>query len=214
MMEKFLQEEKKLWKKRYKYVVGLDEAGRGSLAGPVVATAIMIKNPKKIIKNLVCFKGIKDSKKISAQQREKFYKILTSCSDILWATARVSEKKIDKINILEASKLAMIKATKKLISNSQLPISKFFLIIDGNFKLDLIVAQKSIIKADEKIFSCMLAGIISKVTRDRIMKNYAKKFLQYGFDKNKGYPVKKHFLAIKSHNLCLIHRKTFKTNKN
>jgi ribonuclease HII len=208
MIEKFLQEEKKLWKKRYKYVVGLDEAGRGSLAGPVVATAVMIKNPKKLIKNLICFKGMRDSKKTSVQQREKLYKILTSCPDISWATARVSEKKIDKINILEASKLAMIKAIERL------RLKPDFLIIDGNFKLNLLIKQKSIIKADEKVFSCMAAGIISKVFRDRIMKNYSEKFPQYNFDKNKGYPVKKHFIAIKKHSLCSIHRKTFRTIKN
>ena len=213
MMKKILQEEKKLWRKKHNHVIGLDESGRGPLAGPVVAAAVMIK-PSIRVNCLKEFKGIKDSKKLSLRKRQEIYQLLINHNYINWAIGQVSEKKIDKINILEASKLAMIKATKKLISNSQLPISKFFLIIDGNFKLDLIVAQKSIIKADEKIFSCMLAGIISKVTRDRIMKNYAKKFLQYGFDKNKGYPVKKHFLAIKSHNLCLIHRKTFKTNKN
>jgi ribonuclease HII len=206
MMKRILQEEKKLWRKRYKYVIGLDEAGRGPLAGPVVAAAVTIK-PGIRTSFLKEFEGIKDSKKLSPRKRQEIYQLLINHDDINYAVGRVSGKKIDQINILEASKLAMTKAIKKL------KLKPDFLIIDGNFKLDLNVVQKSIIKADEKVFSCMAAGIISKVFRDRIMKNYAKKFPQYGFDKNKGYPVEKHFKAIKKHSFCSIHRKTFKLVK-
>ena len=206
MMKKILQEEKKLWRKKHNHVIGLDESGRGPLAGPVVAAAVMIK-PSIRVNCLKEFKGIKDSKKLSLRKRQEIYQLLINHNYINWAIGQVSEKKIDKINILEASKLAMIKAIKKL------KIKPDFLIIDGNFKLDLNIAQKSIIKADEKILSCMLAGIISKVVRDKIMDKYAKKFPQYGFDKHKGYPVKKHFKAIKKHSFCSIHRKTFKLVK-
>ena len=205
-MKKIFQAEKRLWQKGYKNVIGLDEAGRGPLAGPVIAAAVMIKCNTKI-KNLKHFKEIKDSKKLSAKKRKEIYQTLLKSDCINWAIGQVSEKKIDQINILQASKLAMTKAIKKL------KVKPNFLIIDGNFKLSLNVPQESIVKADEKIFSCMLAGIISKVSRDKIMEKYAKKFPQYGFDKHKGYPVKQHFKAIKKHSFCSIHRKTFKLVK-
>jgi len=193
-----IQEEKRLWKKEYKYVVGLDEAGRGALCGPVVAAAVsIIANCKLQIANL------KDSKKLTPKKREEFYKILTKHPNIEWGIGRVSEKVIDKINILEATKLAMVKAIKKLKRKSD------FLIIDGNFKLNLPIHQKSIIKADEKVFSCMASGIIAKVTRDRIMQNYHKKYPKFGFNQHKGYPTKFHLKMLKKHGPSKIHRKTF-----
>jgi ribonuclease HII len=120
-----------------------------------------------------------------------------------WGIGRVSEKAIDKINILEATKLAMIKAIKKLKRKPD------FLILDGNFKIDLPIPQKSIVKADEKVFSCACAAILAKVWRDRIMQRYHKKFPYYGFDKHKGYPTKYHIKMLKKYGPCEIHRKTF-----
>ena len=197
-MQKILQEERKLWKKGYKRVVCLDESGRGPLAGPVIAAAVsIIANCKLQIANL------KDSKKLTPKKREEFYKILTKHPNIEWRIGRVSEKVIDKINILEATKLAMVKAIKKLKKEPD------FLIIDGNFKLNLPIPQKSIVKADEKVFSCMAAGIIAKVTRDRIMQNYHKKYPCYGFNQHKGYPTKYHIKMLKKHGPSKIHRKTF-----
>ena len=108
---------------------------------------------------------------------------------------------IDKITILEATKLAMIRAIEKLKID--------YLILDGNFKIDLPIPQKSIVKADEKVFSCMASGIIAKVTRDRIMQNYHKKYPQYGFNQHKGYPTKYHIKMLKKHGPSKIHRKTF-----
>jgi len=191
-----LNEEKKLWNKGFKKVACLDEAGRGPLAGPVVASAVMIKNRKFKIEN---FKKIKDSKKLSAKQREKFYselcsiyrpsgryKLLIKHPQIQWGIGMVSEKVIDKINILEATKLAMEKAIKKIKSKPD------FLILDGNMRLKINIPQKSIVKADEKVFSCAAASILAKVTRDRIMQKYHKKYSKYGFDKHKGYPTKHH----------------------
>ncbi len=237
MMMKFLQEEQKLWKKGYKYVVGLDEAGRGPLAGPVVAAAVILQfsNDKFLIQEQIQNLKIRDSKKLSLEKREEIYKVLTACPKIEWGIARISQKTIDRINIFEATKLAMEKATinliKKLNKNRDKSCSKIhdreildkpcFLILDGNFKLDLIdeklevggkikFRQKPIIKADEKVLSAMIAGIFAKVYRDRIMKNYAKKFPEYGFEKNKGYPTKKHLLAIKKYGPSPTHRKTFK----
>ena len=209
-----LKEEKKLWRKGYRYVVGFDEAGRGPLAGPVVAAAVCLrKNLKtsgelfsaKLAENSSLF--IRDSKRLSPRKREILYKLLTKNPNIKWGIGKVSEKVIDRINILEATKLAMIKAIKKLKRKPD------FLIIDGNFKLNLLIPQKSIIKADEKVFSCAAASIIAKVYRDRIMRRYHKKYSQYGFDKHKGYLTKQHRKMLKKYGPCKIHRKTFRPVK-
>jgi len=209
-------EEKKLWRKGYKRVVCLDEAGRGPIAGPVTAAAVTICPAKFKIQNskFKILREIRDSKKLSAKKRKEFYKLITKNPAIEWGIGKVSEKIIDKINILEATKLAMKKAIQKLKMkhppSGRVPELKIdYLIIDGNFKIDSKIPQKSIIKADEKVFSCSAASIIAKVTRDRIMLNYHKKFPQYGFNQHKGYPTKHHFKMLKKCGPCKIHRKTF-----
>lgn len=189
-------EEKKLWKKGFKIVVGLDEAGRGPLAGPVVAAAVFVKPNSKIL-----LKRINDSKKLSEKQRDFFYEILTNHKDIKWGVGVVSEKTIDEINILEATKLAMIKSFKKLNPD--------FLLLDGNFAVNSIVRQKSIVKGDQKVFSISAASIIAKVTRDRIMEKFHKKYPLYGFNNHKGYPTEAHFANLDKFGPCKIHRKTF-----
>lgn len=207
------REEKKLWRKGYKRVVGLDEAGRGPLAGPVVAAAVIVRQipvvnssgPKKLLQQWQ-IQGIKDSKKLTPEKRAALYKILIKNPDIKWGIGRVSEKVIDKINILEATKLAMKRAVRNLEKKSS---EASFLILDGNFKINTQHPQKSIIKADEKVFSCIAAGIIAKVNRDRIMLRYHIKYSQYGFDKHKGYPTKLHRKMLKKYGPLVIHRKTF-----
>jgi len=190
-------EEKKLLKQGYKLVAGLDEAGRGPLAGPVVAGAVVILDYKKIN-----FKNINDSKKLTEKQREEIYETLIKHPGVRWGVGVVSEKVIDKINILEASKLAMQKAVKNLNPD--------FLLIDGNFKLNKInILQKSVIKGDSKVFSIAAASIIAKVTRDRLMQKYHKKYPQYGFDCHKGYGTRAHFASLEKFGPCKIHRKTF-----
>jgi len=221
-----LREEKKLWRKGYKRVAGLDEAGRGPLAGPVVASATIIKISNFKFQIPKPLKEVKDSKQLTPKKREEFYKILTKGApskigrvvggwrpQIEWGIGRVSEKVIDKINILEATKLAMVKAVKKLKRKPD------FLILDGNFILpakalakagiNKSITQKSIVKADEKVFSCALASILAKVTRDRIMQRYHRKFPRYGFDKHKGYPTKFHRKMLKKYGHSIIHRLTF-----
>ena len=191
-----------------------------SLGGPVVAGAINlkfeIKNLKSILNNKI-LKQIKDSKKLSAKQRENIYEVLVRHSQIGWGVGIVSEKVIDKINILEATKLAM----KKALQQAQNKLGKKidFLILDGNFKIDFNEAafakgygapkQKSVIKGDQKVFSVAAASIIAKVTRDRIMEKYHKKYPQYGFDKHKGYGTKAHFASLEKFGPSKIHRKTF-----
>lgn len=232
MTQRILQEEKKLRKKGYKKVACLDEAGRGCLAGPVVVSAVVIttaniENQKSKIKNIL--KEVKDSKKLSARKREELYEILTKHHQIEWAIGRISEKVIDKINILEATKWAMKMAVKRLerkLKESQNNIFSNgrrkrcyqeagvdFLILDGKLTLDLPIAQKSIIKADEKIVSCQIASIIAKVTRDRIMKRYHLKYPKYRFDKHKGYPTKLHLKMMRKYSFCEIHRRSFKPVK-
>ncbi len=203
-----LNEEKRLWKKGFKRVACLDEAGRGPLAGPVTAAAVMLKNQKLIRQLADQFSKIKDSKKLSSQKREIFFKLIINPPPgglkIKWGIGIVSEKVIDKINILEATKLAMEKAIKKIKSKPD------FLILDGNMRLKINIPQKSIIKADEKVFSCAAASILAKVTRDRIMQKYHKKYPKYGFNNHKGYPTKYHFKMLKKYGPCKIHRKSFR----
>lgn len=228
------KKEKKLWRKGYKYIIGLDEVGRGALAGPVVAAAVMIKkfsisgikknvNLIKDKKDFQQFSTIKDSKKLTVKKREEFYKNIISHQNIKWGIGIVSEKIIDKINILEATKLAMKKAVnelifknfiqcslnKKFLTNKKNLISKTFLILDGKINLNLPISQEGIIKGDEKVFSCAVASIIAKVTRDRIMEKFAKKFFNYGFEKHKGYLTKFHLKMLKKFKRCVIHRYSF-----
>ncbi len=178
-------------------IIGVDEAGRGPLAGPVVAGAVRVKKKLKV-------SGVNDSKKISPKKREELYDYFISSDCIDWGVGVVSEKVIDKINILEATKLAMKKALEKIdTENSQL-------IIDGNFKIDVSYPQKSVKRADETILECQIASIIAKVKRDKIMKDYHRRYPLYDFDKNKGYGTKRHIYLIKKHGPCLVHRKTFK----
>jgi len=229
MVRPNFNEEKKLWRQGYKYVVGLDEAGRGPLAGPVVAAAVCIKNPNgqtlmtnKIInhKSQKRFRylllrlgtlGINDSKKLSVKKREQVYDIITTHANIEWGIGIVSEKVIDKINILEATKLAIAKAIANLNSKFQNDKNGVdFLILDGSFGLDVNLPQKSIIKGDQKVISISAASIIAKVTRDKIMEKFHKKYPQYRFDKHKGYGTELHIKMLKKFGTCPIHRKSFR----
>ncbi len=212
------KEEKELYKRSYRCIAGLDEAGRGPLAGPVAAGAIAISDKRLVISDKR-FKKIRDSKKLSEKQREEWYKILTKHPGLEWAVAKVYPKTIDRINIFEATKLAMRRVVKKIERKFDKPVD--CLIIDGNFDIYenrsrnitrtvlVVPTQKAVIKADKKVFSCMAASIIAKVTRDRIMRRAHKKYPQYGFDRHKGYGTKAHFAALKKYGPCAIHRKTF-----
>ena len=207
-----LQEERRLKKEGY-FPICLDEAGRGAIAGPVVAAAVGIKlkrqNEKGKMKKFL-LKEVRDSKKLSKKKREEFYKVLTKDPNIEWGIGRVSERVIDKINILEATKLAMKRAFKNLNHKTKRGKKlKNFLILDGNFKINLPVPQKTIIKADEKVLSCAIASILAKVTRDRMMERYHKKYPQYEFKKHKGYPTKLHLRLLKKYGPSHIHRKSF-----
>jgi ribonuclease HII len=189
--------------------IGIDEVGRGALAGPVVASALYLKTPS--FSKLKVFKKLKDSKKLSPRKRKEIYTFLKKSKEVDWATAKIMPSIIDKMNIFQATKLAMKKAAEKLLIqlSQEFKPSKIVLLIDGNFKIDLDIAQKTFIKGDERIFLIKLASIVAKVERDRIMVNYHKKFPLYNFPRHKGYGTKEHFLAIKKYGACKIHRKSF-----
>ena len=198
-----LREETDLQKKGYKFIAGVDEVGRGPLAGPVVAGAFMIlpgfQMPTALRKRL------RDSKKLSATKRLEFYKFFHSHPHVKWGIGIVSEKVIDKVNILQATRLAMKKAVSQL-EHAQA------IIVDGRMMIETPLFQKAIVKGDEKVFSCAVASIMAKVTRDKMMVRYHKKYPEYGFDKHKGYGTRSHFEQLRLHGPCDIHRKSFALN--
>ena len=176
----------------------MDEAGRGPWAGPVVAAALSFR--KKDLRIV----GLKNSKALSAEKREQFYKILTSKTD--FAVGSATHEEIDNLGLIKATNLAFSRALESLMKK----ITPDLLIIDGRDKFNLQVPYISVIKGDEKIKIIACASIIAKVERDKIMKQYAKKFPFYGFDKNMGYGTKRHQQGLKEHGICKIHRKSYK----
>lgn len=201
--------ENKAKRSGFKFVVGVDEAGRGPLAGPVVASAVWLKERR--------FKNrIDDSKKLSASQREKAFKEIIEKS--FFGLGVVSESAIDKMNILEATRLAMQKALydlfSKLPKKHKIAKSKFkqsvcALIDGGSLVLDVPCSMKTIIKGDSKSLSIACASIIAKVTRDRMMLVLDEIQPKYGFSKHKGYGTEEHIRAIRKFGPSIFHRKSF-----
>lgn len=183
----------------FDHIIGIDEAGRGPLAGPVVASAVLVKDYHFTSK-------IADSKKISAKQREKAFHEIWDKAHV--GVGIISESVIDRINILEATYLAMNNAASKVLKEAGQ--SRSCLLVDGNrFKTDLPVGFKTVIAGDSKSFSIACASIIAKVTRDRILAAYDRIYPEYGFKQHKGYGTVKHREAIKQHGLSVIHRRSF-----
>lgn len=182
------------------YLIGVDEAGRGPLAGPVVAAAVILGPKTKDI-------SIKDSKKMTHTQREEAFKQITFLS-IGYAISAIYPEIIDKINILEATKLAMRNACHELIK--KLSIEKPCIMVDGNAKFCTKLSIETIIKGDSKIRAIGAASILAKVHRDHYMQEMAEKYPEYEFERHMGYPTKLHLDKIKHFGPCGIHRKTFK----
>lgn len=179
----------------YDIVCGVDEAGRGPLAGPVYAAAVVLKKGQTI-------EGVNDSKKLSEKKREELFdKIVSECSAFSVGTA--SEREIDEINILQATFLAMKRAVDGLSINPDIAL------VDGNQTPPLDCAVKTVIKGDAKSESIAAASIIAKVSRDRYMKEMAAKYPEYQFEKHKGYGTKLHYEMIEKYGICEIHRKSF-----
>ena len=182
-----------------KYVCGIDEAGRGPLAGPVVVASVILPENSMI-------EGINDSKKISESKREKLYDIILS-EAISYGIGIIYQEEIDEINILQATK----KGLHEAVSNME--IKPNVILVDALTGIDTLgIPYKSIIKGDAKSYSIGAASIIAKVTRDRIMREWDKVYPEYGFAGHKGYGTAKHIEAIKKYGLTPIHRRSFCKN--
>ena len=190
------QIEKNIYKEGYKNICGIDEAGRGPLAGPVVVASVIMPANSMI-------EGVNDSKKISENKREKLYEIITK-EAISYGVGIINQEEIDEINILNA--------TKKGLTNSlkELKIKPDIILVDALNNIDTLgIPYRSVIKGDAKIYAIACASIIAKVTRDRIMKEWDKIYPQYGLASHKGYGTAKHISAIKEYGLCPLHRRSF-----
>lgn len=200
-----LQYERILLAKGYRYIVGVDEVGRGPLAGPVVCAAVVMPLEENAL-----IEGVDDSKKLSAKKRETLAKLIKEKA-IAYTIVEMSEKTIDEINILEATKLGM----KKAVETLRLPNDAdgcTIVLTDGNMTLDVEMRQHSVVHGDALSYSIGAASIIAKVYRDKMMDDYALQYPQYAFEKNKGYGTAAHIQGIKEYGLCPIHRRTFTKN--
>ena len=182
------------------YIAGVDEVGRGPFAGPVVCAAVILPLEKK---NLI--EGIDDSKKLKEGERERLAELIKERA-IAYKICEVDNKTIDRINILQATKLCMKQAVEGLA------VEPDVVFVDGNFKIDITLPQQTLIKGDALSYSIGAASILAKVYRDRLMCEFDKIYPQYGFAQHKGYGTKMHRDAIREYGLCEIHRRTFIKN--
>ncbi len=198
-LKKIKEIDKEFFDMGIKYLAGIDEAGRGPLAGPVVVACVIMPQDSMI-------EGINDSKKISESKREKLYEIITK-EAISYGVGIIYQEEIDEINILQATKKGLHEAIKSM------EIKPNVILVDALTGIDTMgIPYKSIIKGDAKSYSIGAASIVAKVTRDRIMREWDKVYPEYGFAGHKGYGTAKHIAAIKKYGLTPIHRKTFCKN--
>lgn len=191
--------EKEMHEKGIKYIAGIDEAGRGPLAGPVVVASVIMPEDSMI-------EGVNDSKKVSEKKRETLYDLIIE-EAISYSVAIIGQDEIDEINILNATKKGLTTCVKEL------DVKPDLIIVDALNKIDTLgIPYESIIKGDAKCYSIAAASILAKVTRDRIMREWDKVYPQYGFATHKGYGTAKHIAAIKEYGLCPIHRRSFTKN--
>jgi ribonuclease HII len=190
--------ENEVYKNGYTYIGGIDEAGRGPLAGPVVAAVVVFKPGTKI-------EGINDSKKLSEAKRDELFDIIREQA-LDYGIGIVQREEIDEYNILNATYMAMKKAINCLKKTPD------YLLVDAAHVPDVNIEQKSIIKGDSKSISIAAASILAKVTRDSIMYEYDKMYPEYGFASHKGYGTDQHYKAIRAHGITTIHRRSFLKN--
>ncbi|MDY6845249.1 MAG: ribonuclease HII [Thermodesulfobacteriota bacterium] len=191
--------EESLYRSGYRFIAGIDEAGRGPLAGPVVAAAVILPQTPKI-------EGVRDSKKLAQKEREFLFDRIKECA-ISFGIGIVGHRKIDRVNILQATTAAMTKAVRKL------SIIPDYILVDGKDTISLEIPQSAIVRGDTLHYSISAASILAKVVRDEIMMKYHSIYPQYNFKKNKGYPTQEHIDAIRQYGPCSIHRRTFKKVK-
>lgn len=190
------EQEKELREKGFNMICGIDEAGRGPLAGPVVVASVIMPSDSMI-------EGVNDSKKVSEKKREKLYDLILS-EAISYGVGIIGQDEIDEINILNATKKGLTISLQELTQKPDL------IIVDALNNIDTLGTKyESIIKGDAKCYSIAAASIIAKVTRDRIMREWDKVYPQYGFVAHKGYGTVAHIKALKEYGACPLHRKTF-----
>ena len=191
--------EKELYNKGFKYICGIDEAGRGPLAGPVVVAGVIMPKNSMI-------EGVNDSKKVSEKKREKLYDMILE-EAISYSVAIIGQDVIDEMNILNATKQGVTKVVEEL------DVKPNLILVDALTHINTKgIPYDSIIKGDAKCYNIAAASIIAKVTRDRIMREWDEIYPQYGFINHKGYGTAKHIEAIKEYGPCPIHRRTFIKN--
>lgn len=188
--------EKRLRGEGFVRIAGIDEAGRGPLAGPVVAAACIL--PEGVL-----FANLNDSKQVIPEEREIIFGEITSCPNLIYGIGIIDIKTIDRVNILQATFLAMKKAVEALA------VQPDYILIDGNQLPTFDIPTESLIQGDGLSISIAAASILAKVTRDRIMEELDGKYPKYGFKQHKGYATDQHLEAIKAHGPCAIHRKSF-----
>lgn len=195
--------ERELLARRCPLIAGVDEAGRGPLAGPVVAAAVMF--PAEWIEHGLPrpLGGLNDSKQLSASERENFFSILTARAEVRYAIAWSDHTVIDEINILQATFRAMNKAL------TQLSPAPAHVLVDGSQRCSACGEQTPIVGGDAKSYSIAAASVLAKVTRDRMMLEYDQQWPEYGFAEHKGYGTKAHLAALARHGPCPVHRMTF-----
>ena len=195
--------EMNLYNEGYKFICGIDEAGRGPLAGPVSVGAVVMKPDSKL-------EWVNDSKKVTEKRREILYDRIIEDS-LAWSVQLIDQKEIDEINILEATKKGLHLALEDIIN--QLKQKPEIILVDALREIDTFnIPYQSIIKGDATCYAISCASILAKVTRDRVMKEWDEVYPMYGFEKNKGYGTAAHIQAIKEFGPCPLHRKTFIKN--
>jgi ribonuclease HII len=192
----FVPFEARAWEAGYRSIAGIDEAGRGPLAGPVVAAAVILPLTPGIA-------GLQDSKRLTARQREAVYGAICA-SAVAYGVGLVSPALIDRHNILWATKEAMCRAVQSLAQAPDL------LLIDGTERLSVGLAQQTIVRGDAQCAAIAAASVIAKVTRDRLMRAYAQRYPLYGFERHKGYPTPEHYACLQRYGPCAIHRRSFR----
>ncbi len=195
--------ERPLWQSGVARIAGVDEAGRGPLAGPVVAAAAILPSRWGNVGLPAELAGLNDSKQLTEARRETYFEFITSCGEVEFGIAEVSAAVIDEINILQATHRAMNEALGKL---KLLPPHA---LVDGRPVKTLCVPQTAIVKGDARSYSIAAASVLAKVTRDRLLLAYDRQFPEYGFALHKGYGTARHLAAIAQHGACTIHRMTF-----
>lgn len=211
-LEELKRPEAALHQQGYRYIAGVDEAGRGPLAGPVVAAAVILPEHFDV-------PGVDDSKKLSEKKRNALFPVIKEQA-VAYGIGMADHRLIDQINILQATKVAMKQALDELQlqldggcgtdGKEQRRIS--YILLDAVELTGLSAPQQSVIRGDSKVLAIAAASILAKVTRDRMMEQYARQYPGYAFERNKGYGTKAHYEGIRQHGLCPIHRRSFLKN--